>query len=132
MTHTRRPILLCRCAAGADADACAGLGATTGRAPVTQPPPQRPSDGSGDQGRIQMPRRAGSLGPARDRAAAPEVGTGRIRGRVVDDTGQALRRVIVRTFSTRARASEADSRAWRPPTPRVATSSASCRLARIR
>jgi hypothetical protein len=102
MTHARRPILL----------ACALLALTLTPAavsaqqpvgpPVTQPPPQRPSDGAGDQGRIQMPRRAGSLGPARDRAAAPEVGTGRIRGRVVDDSGQALRRVIVRTFSTQS------------------------------
>lgn len=65
-------------------------------------PPARPDPGAGGAGqpRIQMPRRAGGLGPARDGTATPEVGTARIRGRVVDDSGQALRRVIVRTFPT--------------------------------
>jgi hypothetical protein len=98
MTHTRRPILL-SCVLALTL-ATATVLAQQPPGPATQPTPQRPTEGAADQGRIQMPRRAGGLGPARDRATTPEVGTARIRGRVVDDSGQALRRVTVRTFST--------------------------------
>jgi Carboxypeptidase regulatory-like domain len=96
MTHTNRPVLLLVVTL-----------ALTPAAPLTAQPPPRP-EAPGGQERIQMPRRADGLSPARDRANAPEaVGTGRIRGRVVDDAGQPVRRAAVVTFSTQGRRAHA-------------------------
>jgi hypothetical protein len=104
MTHTRRPILLL--------GALLALTLAPSLSTVSngqQPQPQQPDPTAGlpvggdGQPRIPMPRRAGGLGPARDRAATPEVGTGRIRGRVVDDAGHAIRRAMIQTFGAQAR-----------------------------
>lgn len=67
---------------------------------VAQPPPAPQSGAPGGRPPIEItaPRPSRTMPPRDGRAAAPETGTGRIRGRITDDAGQPLRRAVVTLF----------------------------------